>query len=182
MMQRLLAEFEGAERCAEAIRKLKQRGAFEIEVYMPYPDKGIQQALSLKASPLPWYVLGAGLLGASLAYLILWYTNAVDFPINVGGHPDHAVPAFIPISFETLVLFAGCTAFVGALLLGGLPRLYHPVDEVEGFEGVSVDRFMLGVAGSREAMDEARTRAMLTESGALCVHEVGGGALEEAAE
>jgi hypothetical protein len=152
---------------------LKARGAEVEDVYMPYPARSVQEALDLEASPLPWFVFGGGAAGTAIAYLILWYTSAVDYPINVAGHPAHAAPAFIPITFETLVIFAGCTAFFAGLVLCGLPRLYDAVDEVEGFELVSVDRFVVRIAGSPRNLDRRETSAIVSDIGALKLRELG---------
>ncbi len=179
MQRGLLAEFGSVEACLRAIHGLKERGIGGLHVYAPYPIKELEEALELPPSPLPRYVFVAGLLGAAIAYLILWYTNAYDYVINVGGRPSHAVPAFIPITFETTVLAAGCTAFFGALRLGGMPRLYHPLDELENFRGVAVDRFFVAVDASREGFDRANTTTALNECGALSVTDVGDRDAEE---
>lgn len=182
MRRALVAEFASSEACCHAIENLQQQGFERLDVYMPYPSKEVQEALGTPPSPLPRYVFVAGLCGALLAYFILWYTNVYDFPINVGGHPDHAVPAFIPITFETLVLFAGCTSFIGALVLGRLPRLYHPIDEIEGFEQTSVDRFILTIDADDPDFEEARAETLLNEHGALAVRALGKSAPESGAK
>lgn len=173
MLGGLLAEFDSSNTCACAVTGLKHSGLQKLSVYMPYPARDVQKALQLEASPLPRLVFVAGALGASLAYFILWYTNVWDYPINVGGRPDHAIPAFIPIAFETMVLFAGGTAFVGALWLCGLPRLYHPLDEVEGFTMVSVDRFMVGVDAKDANFEREAVGNLLRQFGALAVRDFG---------
>ncbi len=173
MKHGLLAEFDSPSACTQAIRTLKSRGIRQLDAYMPYAAKEVQEALEVKPSPLPRIVFVAGCIGATVAYLILWYTNVYDYPLNVGGRSTHAVPAFIPITFETTVLVAGCTAFIGALVLGGLPRLYHPVDETEDFELVSVNRFLLAVNAADDGFDKDALRTMLSELGALSVRELG---------
>ncbi len=44
---------------------------------------------------------------------MMYFMNAVDFPINVGNRPPHSPPAFIPITFELAVLLGGTSAFFG---------------------------------------------------------------------
>ncbi len=170
MPRLLLAEFADEKACTLAVRRMREAGHSEIDVYMPYPSKPIEEALALPKSPLPRYVLAAGLLGAALAYLILWWTQHVDYPLDVGSHPTHSWPAFIAITFETAVLFASLTAFFGALALCRLPKLYHPAFNVEGFERASVDRFFLTLVLEPEA--EERERSALAELGPLRVEGV----------
>jgi hypothetical protein len=165
----LLGEFDSADACAAATRHVKKQGYARLDAYMPYPAKSIEQALDLPRSRLPRWVLAFGLLGAISAYLVLWWTQNMDYPLNVGGHPTHAVPAYIPISFETTVLFASVAAFVGMLRMARLPRLWHPVFEISGFERASVDRFFLVIETFAREADESMLRERLHELGALRV-------------
>ncbi len=134
---------------------------------MPFPAKNVEEALALPKTPLPRWVLAGGILGAGLAYFILWWTQNVGYPLDVGSHPTHSVPAYIGITFETAVLFASFTAFLGMLRLCRLPRLYHPVFDVDGFERASVDRFFVTVGSA-----DAEAERALEERGALRVLEL----------
>jgi hypothetical protein len=107
---------------------------------------------------------------------VQWWCNAFDFRLDVGGRPYDAIPAYIPIAFETGVLFAAVAGFLAILGLSGLPRLYHPMFEVEGFDRVAVDRFWLGVDAADPLLADAReerVREVLTASGALRCARVG---------
>ena len=176
-MNPLLARFDSAKACRYAILKLKERGTEDLEAFMPYPEKSIERALDMKKSPLPKFVFLAGLTGALLAYAIMWYTNVIDFPINVGGRPDHAVPAFIPLTFETTVLFAGVAAFLFAFILGGLPRYYDPIFEVEEFDRVMVDGWFVAVSPKKNAsasnFDREELVLLLERLGAKSVSSYG---------
>jgi hypothetical protein len=99
-------------------------------------------------------MLGAGLFGGGFAYLLQRWCNAGDFPINVGGRPLDSAPAFIPIAFETTVLFAALAGFFVTLGFSGLPRLYHPLFEVPGFERTTVDRYWLGIDDADPRFEE----------------------------
>ncbi len=48
-----------------------------------------------------------GLLGTATAIGLQYWATAVSWPINVGGKPWNSLPAFVPITFEMMVLFAG---------------------------------------------------------------------------
>jgi hypothetical protein len=163
----LLGEFDSADACAAAINELRQRGHAPIDAYMPYPAKNVEEALALPPSPLPRYVLAFGILGACVAYLILWWTQSVNYPLNVGSRPTHAVPAFVGITFETTVLFASFTAFFGMLRLCRLPRLWHRAFEVNGFDRASVDRFFVVLLSDSQV--ERELHHLLEEVGALRV-------------
>lgn len=160
----VLVELANEEALLEAVRKLRHDG-LSVETYTPWPVEGLDEALDLPPSPIPKLVLAAGVCGAVVAWLIQWWTNAVDYPLNVGDRPPHAVPAFVLITFETTVLFAGLTAFVATLLLAGLPRLWHHAFEVDAFKSASIDGFWV------EAMtdDLDRVEALVRDQQPKCV-------------
>ena len=145
MDEGLLAEFETPEALVAAARRVRDFGCTRIDAFTPYPVTDLDEVLGLPRSPIPAWVFGAGLFGGCMAYLIQWWVSAVDYPLNVGARPLHSGPAFIPITFETIVLFASLTAFMAVLVAAGLPRLWHPVFEIDGFERVTIDRYWLGI-------------------------------------
>jgi hypothetical protein len=138
-------EFETADDLAVAARRLRQRTDVELDAYTPYSTEEVREALELSPSPLPRFVFLAACLGAGAAYALEWLTTAHWYPLNVGGRPLHMPLAFVPISFEMGVLAASLVAFVGVLAGGKLVKLWDPMFEVPGFEGVSIDRFWLRV-------------------------------------
>jgi hypothetical protein len=68
--------------------------------------------------------------------------------VNVGGKPYHSWPAFVIVTFEMTILFAGISAVLGMLALNGLPMPYHPVFNVSRFAFATKDRFFLIVFSS----------------------------------
>jgi hypothetical protein len=141
----LLAEFPDAHSLASAARTLRRRPELTLDAYTPYSSEEVREALALPPSRLPYLVFLAACFGAGFAYWLEWYTNAHQYPLNVGGRPPHMPLAFVPIAFEMGVLAAAVAAVAGVLVLGKLVRLWDPVFEVPGFEGASVDRFWLRV-------------------------------------
>jgi hypothetical protein len=165
----ILAEFRTPEELLHAIGDLRALGYKRLDAFTPYPFKAAEDALRLPRSKLNWLVFGFGMAGAAIAYLIQWYCNAYDYPLNVGGRPLHSAPTFIPITFEMGVLAASVGGIVLFFIAAGLPELYNPVFDVEGFERASLDRFWLGVDARDPAFDpEALSRA-LSELGAIRV-------------
>jgi len=165
----MLAEFRAPEDLLRAVVELRRRGFRRLDAFTPYPVKGLEQALGLSRSPLTWLVFPLAMSGAGLAYLIQWWCNAVDYPINVGGRPLNSVPAFIPIVFETGVLTAAFAGFFIFLALSHLPDLYSPVSDVDGFERASTVSFWVGVDERDPAFNTVELERTFAELGALHV-------------
>ena len=70
-----------------------------------------------------WASFAVGMGMAAIGFLFQWFCNAWSYPLNVGGRPAFAIPAFIPITFESGVLFASFSSFFGVFCICGLPRL-----------------------------------------------------------
>jgi hypothetical protein len=158
----VVAEFAAEAPLLAAARALRAEGHEQLDLHSPVPLHGADEALGLKRSVVPRIALTAGLIGASSGYLMQWWMVGVDFPINVGGRPPHSPPAFIPVTFELGVLFAALSIFFGLFALWGMPRLHHPVFEVEDFRSASVDGLWLttAVPADRAGAAAERLRAL----------------------
>ncbi len=169
----VLAEFRDEAALCAAGRKLRALGYTRLDAYSPFPVHGIDEALGLKKSPVPLIALIAGVTGAVSGYVMQWWMNAVDYVINVGNRPPHSPPANIPITFELGVLISSIFIVVGLIALAGLPRLYHPVFEVEAFRTASVDGMWL--AAEVAPADEQAVLDEMKRLGALQVSRVAEG-------
>lgn len=170
----MMAEFPSGEALLAGIRALRDLGVSRFDAFTPYEVPGLQEMLGVRRSRLTWIALAVGLAFGGGAYLLQWWINVVDYPLNIGGRPYHSSPAFIPITFEMTVLFASAAALISAIVLGGLPRLWHPVFEVAGFERASIDRFWLAVGVGDTALDRERDTTALVAAGALRVEWLAG--------
>lgn len=164
---RVLGEFGDADAMLGALDRLRGAKYHQLETYTPFPVPGAVERLGLPRSRLPLVVFAGGAVGLVASYAIQWFANVVDYPIDVGGRPAHAVPAFVLSTFEGTVLAAALTAFFGLFVVLRLPRLWHPVFEVDGFERASVDRFWIAVGGLQSAHDTDTCERVLREGGAL---------------
>ena len=173
MRSGLVAEFDSPDALERAYERLRNDGYTRLETWTPYALKGV--VARMPPSVVPWVMLVAGLVGGALGYLVQWWCNGIDFPIDVGGRPLQSAPAFIPITFESAVLASSVTGFLVMLGLCGLPRLHHPVFEIDGFERASVDRFWIGVDDADPRFDPALPE-QLTGMGALRCARVQGDA------
>jgi hypothetical protein len=171
-MPAIFAEFESPEAILRATARLRELGYTQLQTFTPFPSPELEQELGLRRSRIPGAVLACGLAGTVTAFLIIWFTNAYDYPLNVGGRPLNSFVADIPIMFETTVLFAGGGAFFSALLSNRLPRLHDEASEVRGIERASIDRFFLRVDATDPRFDTGVVHE-LEDLGAVETQEVG---------
>ena len=175
MRIRVLAEFESAEAVKSAAAAMRGHGYTLVEGFAPWEVEGLEDALALPRGRIPLFTLLAGLLGAAVGYGIQWWTNTVDFPLNVGGRPMHPFPSYVMITFETAILFASIAAFLGVIVGSRLPMLWQPLFDVPGFDRVNDDAFFLGIDERDPLFEFERTAGDLRSAGALHVERVPGG-------
>jgi hypothetical protein len=168
----LMAEFESAEEVLRATRAARMEGFRDMDAYTPYPVEGLATALGMRRTRVPAVVLGAGIVGAAVGYLMQWWTMAVDYPIDSGGRPPNSWPAFLPVAFEVMVLVASFAALLGMLFLNGLPQPFHPVFKVGRFVEANAYRFFLCIEATDPRFDPEGTRQYLAGLGAKDVLEV----------
>ena len=155
-----LAEFETPEALIAAAEQVRKAGYRDLDTFTPFPVYEVFPVLRLRDRRVLWLGLAGGIFGFALALGMQLFTN-FDYPINVGGRPLYALSAFMVVCFELTILFAALAPAIGMLALNGLPRLNHPVFDVEKFHRASRDRFFLCVLASDEKFDPQRTRQYL---------------------
>jgi hypothetical protein len=165
----LLAEFEDPDVLLSAASEVRNAGYTRWDVHTPFPVHGMDRAMGVKRTILPWIVLLGGLAGCGLALFLQWYTNAFDYPFLISGKPYFSLPAFIPVTFELTVLLAALAAVFGMLILNLLPEYYHPVFKSERFRRVTTDRFFIVIEARDPLFDRKRTTAFLESLDGLAV-------------
>jgi mono/diheme cytochrome c family protein len=161
----LLAEYETPQKLIAAARRIKDAGYSRWDSFSPFPVHGIDPAMGIRPTILPWIVLAAGLLGGGGALFFQWWTSTVDYPWIVSGKPFWSVPANIPITFELTVLFAALSCFAGMLILNKLPLPSHPLDRIRRFARVTNDRFFVLIQASDPKFDARQTSELLAATG-----------------
>lgn len=168
----LLAEFSEAKLLLKAVQETRGAGYQQIDAFAPFPLEGLSEAIGFTKDRVPLLTLVGGALGGIAGYMMQWYANVVDYPINVAGRPMHSWPAFIVITFEMTVLGAALSAAFGMIVLNRLPKLYHPVFTQENFSRASKDRFFLCIEADDTHFDSLKTADFLRRLGAIAVSEV----------
>ena len=141
----LIAEFAEAGTLREAA-ELAGRGDYElVDAFTPFPVDGLAELLGAAPNRIRLIMFLGGALGAAGAYLTEWYSAVVGYPINSGGRPLHSWPAFMLVPVAVGILVAAIAGFAALMAGSGLPRLHHPLFDVEGFERASQDAFFLAI-------------------------------------
>lgn len=167
-----LAEFRTPEEVIHAAEKTRAAGYARIDAYSPFPVEGLAEALGFHRSRMPLIVFCGAVVGALSGYLLQYYAGAIDYPLQIAGRPPHTWIAFIPVTFECTILFAGLFAVIGMLASNGLPAPHHPLFNVHRFELASRNRFFLCIESTDPRFDLNATRQWLESLGPAHVHEV----------
>ncbi|WP_150293937.1 DUF3341 domain-containing protein [Sphingobium estronivorans] len=151
----VLAVFDTPRRLLDAARAIRAQGFRNVDAFTPFPVKGLEQALDLSDRRVPAAMLIGGIVGAASGFLMQVGTS-FDYPLRIGGRPLVAVPAFMMIAFELMVLGAVLAALATMFISNRLPRLHHPVFDADGFDLSADDRFYLAIlADAQFDRDEA---------------------------
>jgi hypothetical protein len=154
-MNRLLAGFDSLQGLQQALERLTEAGIEVLETYTPGPVRR-----EVAGSTLPLAMCAAGMAGFVACFALMTYADAVAYPLNIGGRPAFAWPAFVPIAFEVGALCAMVAGFFGYFMVCRMPQLYDPVDECDSVRRASRDGWFVAIATSGPE-GEARARTLL---------------------
>ena len=119
----LLAQFDDPNTLVNACDKARIEGYKKMDAYSPFPVHGIDPAIGIKRTFLPFIVLFVGLNALFGALFLQWYTNSADwspmFPgyaFRISGKPLFSLPANIPVTFEIIVLSSAFATFFLSLI------------------------------------------------------------------
>jgi hypothetical protein len=157
----LMAEFDTPQALLDAAVATGKAGYTKTDAYSPFPIHGLDQALGIKERLVAPIVLVGGLTGLAAGYGLEYWSQVIEWPMNIGGRPYHAWVSFIPPAFELTILFAAFAAVFGTLALNGLPQPYHPVFNAPRFDRASQDSFFLAIEAADPKFDAVRTRQFL---------------------
>ncbi len=138
-----LAVFDNADTLVAAARTAREAGWQTPDAYTPHAVHGLEQALGLRPSRLPWVCFAAGLGGALFMMWFQLWTSAVDWRLNVGGRPWNSSLSFACVAFEVMVLAAGLGTVLAFLIVS---RLRPGRAEPPVAPGVTDDRYALVLA------------------------------------
>lgn len=93
-----------------AVKAVRKEHYHIEEVYTPFPVHGLDKAMGLAGTRIAITSFMYGLVGLSVAIIMMNFIMIKDWPQNIGGKPSFSylenMPAFVPIMFEMTVFFA----------------------------------------------------------------------------
>lgn len=154
-----------------AAEELRDAGFKQIDALTPFPVHGMEKALGLSSSVMPWIALAGGAFGligmVSLAYFVSW-----DYPLNISGKPVFSWQAYVPLFFELMVLFCAFATFFGLWGVCRLPTFFHPVMTHPRFPQITDDKFMMVIDAKDPLYDAVKVKEVLERLGGHDVTEV----------
>lgn len=175
----MLGQFDSPDTLLHACENARNAGIKQMDAYTPFPVHGIEKAMGIPRTILPFIVLAVGMTGCLVGLGLQWYTNGTEwnnmwsgYQFRISGKPFFSLPANIPVTFEIIVLSSAFAAFLGMLILNGLPRFANPLQRIPRFKRVTNDRFFLALGAAEEGFDADTARSNLSNWGATDVEEV----------
>ncbi len=125
----VLGSFEHIDAACDAIRELKAGGHADLTVYSAAPNHELEEAIGDPISTVRLFTLIGGFTGVTAGFsLAIWMAR--DWPLLVGGKPIAAIPAFVVIGFELMILMGALSTIAGIFILSAMKSLkgrpYHP--------------------------------------------------------
>ena len=178
-----IAEYSTPGEVLHAAEKVRDAGFTKWDCMTPFPVHGLDNAMGIKKTVLPWIVLACGLTGLATAVFMQWYVNSPftqssslyvlsGYPLNISGKPNWSLPPNIPVIFELTVLFSALSTFFGLWVLIRLPRFHHPAFNVARFRRVTDDKFFVMLEATDSKFDLVESRELLASTHPAAIEEI----------
>jgi hypothetical protein len=161
----IMAEYETPADAMHAAEKVRDAGFRRWDVFTPYPVHGMDKAMGLKNSKVGWFSFIGGCTGYTTGMLMIWFLNAVDYPVLIGGKPMFSPFGAFPPSYELTILLGAFGAIGGMLFLNRLPKLHHPLLKNKRFALATHDRYFVVIETADPKFNEVETRKLLEAAG-----------------
>jgi hypothetical protein len=141
----ILSEFPSVKALYAAAKQVRDSDYNDFDVFSPFPIHGMDDAMGLAPTKLPWLTFIGGAIGLLSGLGLQSWVATTAYPLVISGKPLFSYQAFIPITFELMVLFAAFFTVFGMFALNKLPQHYHPLFKSENFTSVTTDGFFLAI-------------------------------------
>jgi len=145
-----------------AVRRIRKSGYKLHDVYTPMPIHGLDREMGLRDTSLHTAGFIYGITGTTLALAFMTWVFTKDWPLNIGGKPHFALPAWVPIMFEFTVLLSA----VGMVLTFCYVCQLAPFVRKHHFHLRSTDDKFVAVVDISSGNSEGEVGDMLNDLGA----------------
>jgi len=168
----LMAEFDSPGAVLRAAEQVRSQGYRHWDVFTPFPIHGLDKVMGYRNSLVGWVSLAGGAFMFLNVVGLIWFANAFDYPLIVGGKPMFSAPmTFVP-AYIMLIMGAAVGALIGMIALNQFPRLHHPLLFKKRFEGATRDKFIIVIGAKDEKFCATQTRQLLEAIGGAHVEIV----------
>src|SRR6187551_3394274 len=168
----IMAEYTTPADAMHAAEKVRDAGFRKWDVFTPFPIHGMDKAMGIKNSKVGWFSFLGGVAGYTTGMLMIWWMNAVDYKILVGGKPMFSPFGAFPPSYELTILFGAFGAIGGMLFLNRLPRLHHPLLKHQRFALATHDKYFVVIETADPKYSDVETRKLLEGAGSKLIQVV----------
>jgi hypothetical protein len=149
-----------------AVSKVRRAGYKIHDVYTPFAVHGLDKAMGLRDTSLHTAGFIYAITGTTTAVTFISWVFTKDWPVNIGGKPHFALPAWVPIIFELTVL---CAA-VGMVLTFCYLCQMAPFVKKHHFHPRATDDLFVMVIECTSKTNEEELKSFLGANGAQEVH------------
>ena len=161
----IMAEYTTPADAIHAAEKVRDAGFRKWDVFTPFPVHGMDKAMGLKNSKVGWFSFIGGVTGYTTGMLMIWWMNAVDYQVLIGGKPMFSPFGAFPPCYELTILLGAFGAIGGMMFLNKLPRLHHPLLKNQRFALATHDRYFVVIETADPKFNEVETRKLLEAAG-----------------
>jgi len=154
--------------CVTAAHKVREAGFKKFDAITPFPVHGMEEAVGIKRSWIPWVTFIMGLAGFCSGLALEFWTSAVDWALNIGGKPFFSGPAFVPVMFELTILFAALSSVVALFAACRLPKVDPPIIDPD----LTSHKFAIFIPETDVGYDAGRVEKLLRQTGAKEVRRI----------
>ena len=167
----VLGHFLTPDAALQAAARVRESEWTHFDLLTPFPIHGMEEAMGQGRSWIPRVTGVLAALGIAAALAMQTYVMVFAWPMNYGGKPFFAWPAFVPITFEAMVFFAAIGSAIVAIIAGKRDTVPQPPPmAIE--TGATVDRFVLWISATDPRYDEGQALEFARSIGALEVRAV----------
>lgn len=168
----LIATFNTAAEIYEAAKSVRDAGFKNWDCITPCPIHGLDGAMGLRRSIVPRISLVGGITGFCTGMALIYWADAVEYPVIVGGKPMFSPMFAFPVSYELTILFTAFATIIGMFVLNGLPRHHHPVLKYDNIAAGMDDKYFIVIETRDPRFHAVNTKALLEKIGGKDIKEL----------